>query len=449
MDLKENRLFSNKALITLLIPLIIEQALNMLVGLCDGVMVSAAGEAAISGVSLVDMINLIILTVFAGLATGGAVVASQFLGARNNINARSAIGQLVLLCAFLGVICSGLCLVFARQLMNLFFGSIERDVLEAGLIYLRITALSFPFIAVYNAGAAMFRSLGNSKIAMQVSALMNILNVVGNAICIYGFKMGVEGVAIPTLVSRGIAAVLILILAARPKQELFLERKNLLCVQPKMMGRILRIGIPSACENCMFQLGRTIVVSMIALFGTVQTSANAVAGNLDSLGCICGNAMSIAMVTVIGRCVGASDERQVAYYTKKMMVLAYILWLVNNAPILIFCRQLIGLYSGLSPETAELSYILVWIHNGIGILLWPAAFVLPSALRAANDVKFTLYVGVASMLIARIGLSWVLCVMLQWGAVGVWTAMIVDWVVRVCFFVPRVVSGKWKGHHIK
>jgi len=449
MELKENRLFSNKALVTLLIPLIIEQALNMLVGMCDGVMVSEAGEAAISGVSLVDMINMIILTVFAGLATGGAVVASQYLGARKNSDARSAIGQLVLLCAFLGVICTALCLVFARQLMKLFFGSIDQDVLEAGLLYLRITALSFPFIAVYNAGAAMFRSLGNSKVAMKVSTLMNIINVVGNAVCIYGFKMGVEGVAIPTLLSRMVAGVLILVLASRRKQELYLERKSVLQIQSKMMGRILRIGIPSACENSMFQLGRTVVVSMIALFGTVQTSANAVAGNIDNLACICGNAMSIAMVTVIGRCVGAGDERQVIYYIKKMMVWSHILWLINSAPTLIFCRQMIGLYSGLSPETAELSLILIWIHNGIGILLWPAAFVLPSALRAANDVKFTLYVGVASMVIVRIGLSWVLCVMLEWGAVGVWTAMVADWVVRISFFVPRVISGKWKGHYIK
>lgn len=449
MELKENRLFSNKALITLLIPLVVEQALNMLVGLCDGVMVSAAGEAAISGVSLVDMINLIILTVFAGLATGGAVVASQFLGAKKISDARCATGQLVLLCAVIGVACTALCLVFARQLMRLFFGSIEPDVMEAGLIYLRITALSFPFIAVYNAGAAMFRSLGNSKISMKVSTLMNVINVVGNAICIYGFKMGVAGVAIPTLLSRIVAGVLILILAARPKQELYLESRSVFRIQPKMMGRILRIGIPSACENSLFQLGRTVVVSMIALFGTVQTSANAVAGNIDNLACICGNAMSIAMVTVIGRCVGAGDERQVVYYIKKMMVWSHIFWLLNSAPTLIFCRQLIGLYSGLSPETVELSLILIWIHNGIGILLWPAAFVLPNALRAANDVKFTLYVGVASMVIARIGLSWVLGVWLEWGAVGVWTAMVVDWAVRISFFVPRVVSGKWKGHYLK
>lgn len=448
MEMKQTGLFSNRQLVRLLIPLVIEQALTILVGMCDSVMVSSAGEAAISGVSLVDMINAVILTLFAALATGGAVITSQYLGAKKIDDARRSAGQLVLLSAVLGCVFMGLCLLFARQLMRLFFGSITQDVMDAGLLYLRITALSFPFIALYNAGAAIFRSVGNSKVSMKVSILMNIINVAGNALCILVLKMGVAGVAIPTLVSRAVAGILILVLACRPKQELYLQWRNIFRIQLPMTRRIMRIGIPSACENCFFQLGRVIVVSMIALFGTVQTSANAVANVLDSLGCITGNAMSLAMVTVIGRCVGAGDQKQVVYYIKKMMLWAYGLWAVTNIPILLFLRQLIGLYGTLSQETAELAYILVMIHNGLGIFLWPASFVLPNALRAANDVKFTMYVGVASMLLARIALSWVLCVWLEWGAVGVWVAMVVDWVVRISFFVPRVISGKWKGHYI-
>jgi len=447
MELKEERLFSNKALLRLIFPLVIEQALTILVGMCDSVMVSSAGEAAISGVSLVDMINAIILTLFAALATGGAVVTSQYLGARKMDDARKSVGQLVLMSAVLGVAAMALCLVFARQLMDLFFGAIDDDVMEAGLLYLRITALSFPFIALYNAGAAIFRSLGNSKVSMKVSLLMNAINVSGNAICVLGLKMGVAGVAIPTLISRAVAGILILILAASPKQALRLEGRFVFHIQPVMLRRILRIGIPSACENSFFQLGRAIVVSMIALFGTVQTSANAVAGVLDTMACIGGNAMSLAMVTVVGRCVGAGDTRQVVYYIKKMMLWAYIVWALNSLPILIFCKPLIGLYSTLSAETAELTFILVMIHNGLGIIFWPASFVLPNALRAANDVKYTMYVGVGSMLLARIALSWVLCVAFGFGAVGVWCAMVVDWIVRISFFLPRVISGKWKNHY--
>lgn len=444
MDNTKTRLFSNRQLVKLIIPLVIEQCLTMLVGLCDGVMVSSAGEAAISGVSLVDMINAVVLTLFGALATGGAVVTSQFIGARKMHDAQKSVGQLVVMSAVLGMVFMAVCLVFAQGLMRLFFGSIEADVMEAGLLYLRITALSFPFIALYNAGAAVFRSMGNSKVSMAVSILMNIINVGGNALCVMVLKMGVAGVAIPTLISRAVAAVAILLCISRKKQALYLERKYVFHIQPDMMRKILRIGIPSACENSFFQLGRVIVVSMIALFGTVQTSANAVAGNIDNLACIAGNAMSMAMVTVVGQCVGAGDAEQVNYYIKKLMAWSYGLWFINSLPTLIFCRQLIGFYSTLSQETADLAFRLILIHNGLGILMWPMSFVLPNALRAACDVKFTMRVGVASMLLVRIGLSWVLCVHLQWGATGVWTAMVLDWIVRISFFLPRVISGKWK-----
>ena len=210
------------------------------------------------------------------------------------------------------------------------------------------------------------------------------------------------------------------------------------------MRKILRIGIPSACENSFFQLGRAIVVSMIALFGTVQTSANAVAGSIDNLACIAGNAVSMAMVTVVGQCVGAGDAEQVNYYIKKLMIWSYLLWAINSLPTLVFCKPLIGLYSTLSQDTADLAFRLIWIHNGLGILMWPLSFVLPNALRATCDVRFTMRVGIASMLLVRIGMSWVLCVWLGWGSTGVWIAMVLDWIVRISFFLPRVLSGKWK-----
>ena len=444
----EQRLFSNQRLIRLIIPLVIEQTLTILVGMCDGVMVSSVGEAAISGVSLVDMINAVMLVLFAALATGGAVVTSQFLGAQQPEKARRSAGQLVLMAALLGITIAALCLVFARKLMRLFFGSIDDDVMAAGLIYLRITALSFPFIALYNAGAAIFRSVGNSKVSMQVSLLMNAINVTGNAVCIFGLKMGVAGVAIPTVVSRCVAAVVILILAANPKRELCLKWNAIRRPDSKMMGSILRIGIPSACENSLFQLGRLIVVSMIALFGTVQTSANAVANTLDSVAVIVGQTMGLAMVTVVGQCVGAGDPEQVKYYVKKLMLWSYLTVGLSNILIIVFSDNLIALYSSLSPQTVELTKKLVLIHSWCGILLWPAAFVLPNALRAANDVRFTMFVGVGSMVVFRILVSWVLCVQMEWGAIGVWIAMIIDWVCRVSFFVTRMVSGKWKSKYV-
>ena len=444
MERIENRLFSNRQLFRLIIPLVIEQALNILVGLADGIMVSSAGEAAISGVSLVDMINAVVLTLFMGLATGGAVVTSQYLGARKYHDAQKSVGQLILMAAVIGTVFGLLCLALARPIMRLFFGSIDADVMEAGLIYFRITALAFPFIALYCTAAAVFRSMGNSKLTMKISILMNLINVSGNAVCVMGLKMGVAGVAIPTLISRVVAASLTLLFLSRRKQDLYLEARYVFHIRGDMMRKILRIGIPSACENSLFNLGRAVVVSMIALFGTVQTSANAVAGTIDNVACIAGNAINLAMVTVIGQCVGNGDAKQVQYYIKKMMLLAYGFWALNSLPTLIFCRPLIGLYSSLSQETAELAFRLIWIHNGLGILMWPMSFTLPNALRAANDVQFTMRVGIASMLIVRVGLSWLLCVVLQWGATGVWIAMVADWIVRIYFFLPRVLSGKWK-----
>lgn len=446
--MEQQRLFSNQKLVRLIIPLVIEQGLTILVGMCDGVMVSSVGEAAISGVSLVDMINAVVLTLFAALATGGAVVTSQYLGARQAKSACTSAGQLVLMAAGLGLVAMALCLIFAEGMMHLFFGSINADVMEAGLVYLRITALSFPFIALYNAGAAIFRSVGNSKVSMKVSVLMNVINISGNAVCIFVLKMGVAGVAVPTLVSRAVAAVVILRLASNPRQELCLQKEGLFHIDRKMMRNILRIGVPSACENSFFQLGRLVVVSMIALFGTTQTSANAVANPLDSLGIIIGQAMGLAMVTVVGQCIGAGDTEQVKYYVKKLMVWTYLSLGICNVLIILFVNQLIGFYSSLSPETEALARRLVLMHSSFAILLWPASFVLPNVLRAANDVKFTMWVGVGSMIAFRIAGSWILCVQMGWGATGVWIAMIIDWVCRVSFFVPRMLSGKWKTKYI-
>lgn len=440
----EQRLFSNKSLIKLIVPLVIEQGLTILVGMADGVMVASVGEAAISGVSLVDMIAAVILVLFAALATGGAVVTSQFLGARNIEKARRSAGQLILMAASLGVLIMVPCLLLSEQLLMLCFGAIEADVKAAGLTYLRITAFSFPFLALYNAGAAIYRSVGNSKASMQASMLMNIINVAGNAFCIFVLKWGVVGVAVPTLISRMAAGIYMMVKCANPELSLRPTRQGLTSIDQKMMGSILRIGVPSACENCFFSLGRLIVASMITLFGTSQVSANAVAGNIDRLGIIIGQAMGLAMVTVVGQCIGARDTEQAKYYTKKILGWTYLVQGLTNLLIVIFVGDLVDFYSALAPETRALAMRLSTIHASLAILFWPVSFVLPNALRAANDVKFTMWVGIFSMLACRIIGSWVLCVHLGWGATGVWIAMVTDWVCRTSFFVPRVISGKWK-----
>ena len=446
--MKRERLFTNRQLLTLLWPLVIEQALEILVGMADTVMVSSVGEAAISGVSLVDMINQLIITLFGALATGGAVVTSQYLGAKRQEDAAKSAGQLVGLSALLGVGVAAFCLLTRTAQLRLFFGTIPDDVMEACLVYFTITSLSFPFLALYNAGAAIFRSTGNSAVSMKVSVIVNAINFFGNAFCVFVLKMGVAGVAVPTLISRAVGAVIILALAAKPEYILHITLRTVTHLERSTAKNILYIGIPSAFENSLFQLGRVLVVSMISLFGTVHISANAVANNLDAIGCIVGNAMGLAMITVIGRCVGAQDFEQVKYYTKKLLLWDYIAQGAVNVTVILLLNQILSLYT-LTPETRALSWTLVMIHDGCALLLWPAAFVLPNALRAANDVRFTMMASVVSMIVFRMGLSWILCVNMGLGAVGVWYAMVVDWICRIICFVTRFVTGTWKKNALK
>ena len=320
---------------------------------------------------------------------------------------------------------------------------ITDEVMQACLTYFTITALSFPFLALYNAGAAIFRSTGNSAVSMKVSVIVNGINFCGNALCVFVLKMGVAGVAVPTLISRAVGACIILALAARQDYQLRITPQSVTRFEGRTVKSILYIGIPSAFENSLFQLGRVLVVSMISLFGTVHISANAVANNLDAIGCIVGNAMGLAMITVIGRCIGAQDFEQTNYYTKKLLLWDYIAQGAVNVVVLLSLNQILSMYT-LTPETRALAWTLVMIHNGMSIFLWPASFVLPNALRAANDVKFTMIVSILSMAVWRLGFSYLLCVRMGWGAVGVWIAMIIDWVCRVTCFVLRFRSGVWK-----
>ncbi|MDO4285887.1 MAG: MATE family efflux transporter [Eubacteriales bacterium] len=436
-------LFTGKELWRLIWPLLVEQTLAVTVGMADTMMVSRAGEAAISGVSLVDMINVLIINLFAALATGGAVVVSQYLGAKSRERAERGAGQLVLLSAILGLSVGMLCFFLAAPMVGTVYSGLTADVFEASVTYLKITAISYPFLALYNAGAAIFRSMGNSRISMQVSILMNLVNIVGNAVGVLVLNLGVAGVAWPSVVSRTLAAALILWCAAGEKNLLRLRPSNLRRIDGVMARRILTIGIPSAFENSLFQAGRILVVSIITAFGTVQITANAVANNLDGMFCIPGQAIGLAMIAVIGRCIGAGEQRQAIRYTRLLTGMAYAAMGVTGALMLGFLPQVLGFYV-LSGETLALAELLVRIHCGCGMVLWPLAFVLPNSLRAAGDVRFTMIVSIVSMAIWRIGFSYFLGLSLGMGAIGVWIAMIIDWVCRTICFVWRFASGAWK-----
>ena len=442
MASKYKNVFDNKALRKLILPLILEQALAITVGMADAMMVSSAGEAAISGVSLVDMLNNLFIGLLASFATGGAVVTSQFIGAGKPQEACRSAKQLVWSVTGITIILTAVILIVRYPMLRLFFGTVEDDVMDACLTYLIITAISFPFLALYNSGAALFRSMGNSAVTFKISVLMNIINVCGNAIGIYVLKMGVAGVAVPSLISRAVASIIIIYLLKNQNLQIHIE-KGMFKPDRSVIGKIFYIGVPSGIENAIFQLGRVIVVSVIAHFGTVQIAANGVANSLDSMGCIVGQAMNLAMITVIGQCVGARDEKQIKYYTGKLLIITYAASTALNGVILLFLNQILRLFS-ISPETTELAYTLVMIHNGFAIFMWPVAFVLPNMLRACNDVTYTMVVSIASMFIFRIGLSYVLGIGFGMGAIGVWLAMVVDWIARLTAFVIRVKNEKWK-----
>ncbi|MDD5934616.1 MAG: MATE family efflux transporter [Clostridiales bacterium] len=435
-------LFTKKDLKKLIIPLIIERVLAITVGMADTMMVSVAGDAAISGVSLVDMVNNLLNAVFAALATGGAVVTAQFIGAKKKENACESAKQLLYIATLISIGIMALCLIFKRPVLTLLFGSIEEDVMQNALIYFMISALSFPFLAIYNSGASLFRAMGNSKISMQVSLYMNIINVVGNFILVYGLKLGVVGVAVPSLISRVFAAVVIFYLLRKPSDSIYIKEMNFK-LNRKMIKQILYIGIPSGLESGIFQFGRVIVVSIIAGFGTAQIAANGVANSLDGIGCIAGQSIGLAMITVVGQCVGASDAEQVKYYTKRLVKMAYKITFCVNTTILILLPWILKLYS-VTPEAKELSYILVMIHNGMAMLLWPSAFTLGDSLRACNDVKFAMCLSIFSMFMFRIFFSVVIGIWLGLGAIGVWSAMVIDWIFRATCFWLRFKSGAWK-----
>ena len=450
-------MFSKKDLQKLIIPLIIEQLLGISVGMFDTIMISSLGESAVSGVSLVDMLNVLMINIFAALATGGAVICAYELGKIKKLmeqdtsvkndypGARSAAKQLLIVLLVASILVAGLALFFRVGLLRLCFGAIEDDVMANALSYFVISAISYPFIAIYNGLAALFRTMGNSKITMIASFFMNLLNICGNALFIYVFNWGVAGAAWSTTISRFLGMLLLFVIISNKNHEIYINLREKFRLDFHVMKKILGIGIPGSLENSVFQLGRILVISMIAGFGTTQVAANAVANNLDSLGCIPGQALGLAVVTVVGQCIGAGDYDSARQYEQKLLKFAYLSMAVVNILILVSLPLSLKLYN-LTKETLELAAILVILHDGFAMIFWPTAFVLPNALRAAQDVRFTMVVSIFSMIAFRIFFSWVIGVRFGMGIIGVWIAMIIDWVFRGGLFIWRVRSGRWLTH---
>lgn len=439
---KASMLFTNNDIKKLIIPLMIEQFLTVFVGMADTVMVSQTGEAAISAVSLVDTVNVLLINIFAALANGGAVVAGQFLGHKNRKESCKVANQLLLFAILVSTVVMFLALVFHNGVLHGIFGKIDAEVMRSAKIYLVITALSIPFIAIYNAGAALFRAMGNSKVTMIVTFIMNTINVAGNAILIFGFHMGVMGVAIPTTISRIVAAIIIVVMLFQEKREITLKGYFKLQLRRSIIKKILYIGVPNGLENSMFQLGKIVVLSLVATLGTSSIAANAVSNTIALFQIIPGQAIGMAMLSVTAQCVGAGDYEQVKYYNKKLVKITYGAMLVVNMIVVALLPLLIHLYH-LGKTAASITQWIIIFHALCACVIWPLSFSLPNTLRAANDVKFCLILSVISMWAVRIAPSYILARNFGLGVKGIWIAMVLDWCVRAIFFTIHYKRETW------
>ena len=421
-------MFTRQQLIALLLPLIAEQALSVTIGLADTLMVSSVGEAAVSGVSLVDSFNTLMIQIMSALATGGAVVTSQYIGRQEPKDAKNAAAQILFILSSFSLLVAAVVVAGRHAILRGIFGSIDVDVMRYAETYFLLSALSYPFIGLYNAGAALFRAQGNSKISMMSSLVMNVVNIGGNAVLIYGFKMGVMGAALASLVSRAIACVAVLYLLQRPACPLRVDGLQALAPKARLIQQILRVGIPAGIENGMFQIGKLSVSSLTSTLGTAAIAANAV---------------GMAALTVVGQCLGAGEKDQAVYYSRRLMLFAYCgAWFMNLSAFLFANKFALGLFS-LSPEAYAMALeVMVWF-NIVSLFIWPSSFTMPNILRAAGDARFTMTVSIVSMWAFRVGFCYLCVLAFHGGLLAIWMGMYLDWAFRsLCFFV-RFVRGKW------
>ena len=439
--------FSNQQLKEMIVPLFFEQLLIMLVGMADTLVVSYAGEAAVSGVSLVNQFNTIFIYLFTALASGGAVVISQYIGRNQKDAAGASASQLLLFSTGFSMIVAGIVLAGNEWILRLMFGKVEESVMEACVTYLRISAYSYPALAIYNAGAAVYRSLGRTDVTMYLSVASNIINVIGNLIGIFVLHAGVAGVAYPSLIARIFSAIVITALCFRRKNGVFYRGKWIFRWDSAAMRQILNIAVPNGLENGVFQLVKVALSSIVAFFGTYQIAANGVAQSIWSLAALAGVAMGPVFITVIGQCMGNGDTDAADYYFKRLTRITLLISSAWNLLIFLLTPFFMKFYA-LQPETKQLVIWLVLIHNVFNAAAYPFSGALSNGLRAAGDVKFTMYVSVISTIAVRLLLSWFFGIVLQMGVIGIAIAMVCDWSIRAVIFFWRQKSGKWKTFQV-
>lgn len=440
-------MFTDTQLRKLIFPLMVEQVLVMLVGMLDTVMVSSAGEAAISGVSIVNEVNWLVIAVMDALAAGGSVVTSQYLGYGRREETDLSASQLIMISILIPLILGAVCFFSARNILTLLYARISPEVMDAGVTYFRITALSFPFLGMYNSCCALYRSMSRTKSIMNTSILMNVINVAGNYFGVYVLHLGVAGVAWPTLVSRAVAAMIMFRLCFYPENELCIRWKQIFMADRPTLRRIMSMAVPNAVESGLFQMGRIIVTIFVSTYGTSEIAANAVANGLGNLCYIADNALGLAIMTAVGQCVGAGRYEEAEFYGRKLVKIAWVAEILECGLCWISLPLLMQMYE-MTPATAAIVQRIMILCFAATALLHAPAFVLPNAIRAAGDARFTMAVGVGSMFCVRIVGAYLFGTVLGLQTQGIWIAMYCDWIVRICFFYARWRSGKWKNFRV-
>ncbi|MCI2049489.1 MAG: MATE family efflux transporter [Lachnospiraceae bacterium] len=436
-------LFSEKDLRKLIWPLIVEQFLAILVGMLDTVMISGQGEAAVSGVSLVDNINVLVINFTSALGTGGAVIAGHFLGQKRPKDAGRAAWQLLYFSLLFSTALVVLLLTFRAQILHGIFGSVDADVMQAAMTYFVITGISIAPLAVYNSAAGLFRAMNDSRTTMLISLLMNGLNFAGNSLLIYGFHMGVAGAAISTTISRTVAAVMAVWLLFDSKRVISLHGQVTRRFDGALLRRILFIGIPNGTENSLFQMGKVLLLSFIATFGTSALAANSVDGIIASFSLLPAMSINLAIISVTSVCIGAGDFKQARYYTRKLCILEEICTVALSA-VCYFAVPLFVRAFSLTPATQQLSVTVMRTHCVFASLFWVASFAVCNTLRSAGDVVRTMAIALFSMWVFRIGSAYLIQNLFHLGLLSVWLAMYIDWIFRSVYFLLRYKGHKWE-----
>lgn len=444
---QQQHMFTNRMIRNLLIPVVLEQLLNSIMGTADTMMVSNVGSAAISAVSLVDSINVLVIQAFSALAAGGAIVCAQYIGQRNKEKANESARQVLFIITAISVAVSLICLVFQKPLLSLIFGSVEADVMRASEIYFFYTALSFPFIAAYDSAASIFRAQDNTRGPMLISMISNVMNIAGNAVMIWGFHMGVAGAALSTLISRIFCAVVVLIQLRKDRQEIVV--RDYIRIRPNwsMIKRILGIGIPSGVENSMFQLGKLAIQSTVSTLGTAAIAAQAMTNILETLNGIAAIGVGVGLMTIVGQCLGAGRQDEAVYYIKKLCVIAEVIIIISCLGVFALTKP-ITILGGMEKESADMCFHMVMWITIVKPLVWIMAFIPGYGLRAAGDVKFSMITSCCTMWACRFCLCVFLIRRLGFGPMGVWIGMFADWTLRSIIFTWRFHSRKWLQHKV-